>query len=335
MMDLSVIVPVYNVEPYLDACISSLYEQSFDICSFEVILVNDGSTDRSREIVESWKNRYSNIQVIDQKNQGLSVARNEGLLHASGDFICFLDSDDFLYPDTLPVLLEKAKVNNLDILRFDYWVVDEQGTKIYQSPYIHYRESYADRIGDGMFLFEKIYHKEFFAWLSLFKRSFLLDSQVRFAPGMFFEDIEYTFQLSLCAKRTMYVPSCAYGYRQRATSILHTFSKKKAEDVICIVSNLQHYLENPTLSPAFKEIVKQQATQLMVSVLLRIAETAVYSDRQELFELMKKKNVLYLYPDNTPRNFIISTLYNRIGKHVIYFLYPVARLRGYLLRLKS
>lgn len=332
-MNLSVIIPIYNVEQYLDACIKSLYKQSLCLDEFEVILINDGSTDRSLLRAKFWADRYSNIKLIDQDNCGLSVARNRGVSNATGDYVFFLDSDDFLYPNTLSLLIDKAKNNDLDLLRFEYCAVNENDEKLYYSAGVSKRKRFAEQVDDGYFLFEKIYNQEFFACLSLIKRQFLQNFNIHFVEGIFFEDIEYAIKISIVAKRTMYTPIYAYAYRQRPTSILHTFDMKKAEDVISIVCRMQQYLKDQSLSRAFKNIIKQNNTRLIVSVLLRVSET-LNSNRQHFFDLMKKKNISYLYPVYTMRDFTISLLYNLFGKKVVILLDPITRLRMALLRLR-
>ena len=95
----SIVVPVYNVEAYLEKCLDSLVNQNFD--NYEVIIVNDGSTDKSKEIAQRYENKYSNVVLIDQKNKGLGGARNTGIEAVKGEYILFVDSDDYIHPDTL------------------------------------------------------------------------------------------------------------------------------------------------------------------------------------------------------------------------------------------
>lgn len=330
-MDLSIIIPVYNVEPYLEACVASVYRQSLPSERFEVILINDGSTDDSFRLMQKLAAEHPNMRVVDQKNCGLSAVRNRGVRMALGTYVLFVDSDDFLYDNTVIPLLDKAIANKLDVLRFDYWAVDEAGNRLFQSPYLAKRSPYEGQAISGTDLFEKIYNQELFAWLSLIKKDLLLQKDVFFEEGMFFEDIEFSLKVALKASRCMYISSCVYAYRQRPASILHTFSKKKVEDVVAIAESLQQYLKDPSLKKSVKTIIKQIRTHLIVSVLLRISDTPVYKDRRELLELMKKKGIVYLHPVKRRREFIVSMLYNLLGKYVMVVLYPVSRARLYLL----
>lgn len=125
---ISIIVPVYNVEKYLDRCVQSILIQSFK--RFELILVNDGSTDNSFEICQKYRKKDSRVILISQENKGLSAARNTGLNNAHGDYICFIDSDDFIEKDYLKLLLNNLKSNNADISICEYFSSNEKGKNI-------------------------------------------------------------------------------------------------------------------------------------------------------------------------------------------------------------
>ena len=119
-MDLSIIVPIYNVEKYVRTCIESIYKQGLDEKDFEVIIVNDGTTDRSMEVIADIIKQHSNIIVIEQENQGLSVARNKGMAKAKGEYIFMIDSDDFLIDNRVSFLLEKALETKAEVVTAEY-----------------------------------------------------------------------------------------------------------------------------------------------------------------------------------------------------------------------
>lgn len=116
MVKLSIIIPVYNVYKYLDSCLSSVFQQDLSLDNFEVIIVNDGSTDASEEIILRYKNLFSNLIYIKQENQGVSVARNKALAFAKGNYITFVDSDDSIYENTFSAIINRLETLNLDIL---------------------------------------------------------------------------------------------------------------------------------------------------------------------------------------------------------------------------
>ena len=113
---LSIIIPVYKVEEYLAKCLDSVLEQGMDLATYEVIVINDGSPDNSKEIIESYLPNHPNLIFIDQENQGVSVARNKGLDRATGEFILFVDPDDAVFEHSIPPLLQIAQEQQLDIL---------------------------------------------------------------------------------------------------------------------------------------------------------------------------------------------------------------------------
>jgi len=119
-MDISIIVPVYNVEKYVHACLESIYRQHLDEERFEVIIVNDGTKDRSMDVIQDIIKAHTNITVINQENLSLSVARNNGIAAAKGEYILMPDSDDLLIDDSLPPLLDKALETKADLVVADF-----------------------------------------------------------------------------------------------------------------------------------------------------------------------------------------------------------------------
>lgn len=325
-MKLSIIIPVYNVEAYLLECVLSLYQSGLSINDFEVLLINDGSIDNSFQIACELSKKYRNIRILTQENQGLSATRNRGILEAKGDFIFFLDSDDFIYPNVLPILLRKAFENNLDILRFEYWNVTEAGKKKSLSEYINKRKLFEDKIGDGYFLLEKIYNREFYACFSLINRSFLIQSGVKFTQGIYYEDIEFAISLSAFAKRVMYTSKTLYAYRNRATSIVNTFNRKKATDLIMIASRLRRLANYE--EKVISKVLEENVTNLMIFVLLRISEPCLFKERSLLLDLMEKEGLKYLYPQKSLKERLIPILYNIMGRFSIYFLSPMSYIKN-------
>ena len=120
MTKLSIIVPVYNVEKYIRTCVESIFRQGLDESIFEVIIVNDGTKDNSMEMIADIIKTHSNISVIEQENQGLSVARNNGIAAAKGEYIFMPDSDDLLIDNSLPFLLNKATETKADLIVADF-----------------------------------------------------------------------------------------------------------------------------------------------------------------------------------------------------------------------
>jgi exopolysaccharide biosynthesis predicted pyruvyltransferase EpsI/glycosyltransferase involved in cell wall biosynthesis len=205
MEKVSVIIPIYNVEDYLEDCLNSVVFQSLSMV--EIICVNDGSTDKSGEILDRFAQIYDNIRVINQENQGLSCARNCGLKVARGEYVYFLDSDDMLGENVLSEMYEYSKTNNLDILYFDATTVYEN-TKM-QNRFPYYQSAYSRSKSYGVFaqgqelMKEFVDNNEYYAsvCLQLIRRKYLEDKSLSFYPHILHEDELFTFQSMFLAER--------------------------------------------------------------------------------------------------------------------------------------
>jgi glycosyltransferase involved in cell wall biosynthesis len=199
-MKLSIIVPIYNVEPYLSKCIESLLQQDISQHEYEIILVNDGSPDNSKKIIIEYLNQYSNIVFVDQLNQGVSVARNNGIDIAKGDYILFIDPDDYIHVNALKLPLDYAIKNNLDILylkqtsiTLDGKVLSEYDFSKYENQVIQSTDFFRItrdilKIGDGSVAI-------------LIKRSNLNHENLRFPKDVsFLEDSFFLGKLHLIVK---------------------------------------------------------------------------------------------------------------------------------------
>lgn len=221
-MKLSIIVPIYGVAKYLCKCIDSLLSQ--DIMDYEIILVDDGSPDECPEICDEYAVRYPNIiKVIHQSNAGLSAARNAGLAIAQGDYIMYVDSDDYLEPNVLGALMEQVERDQLDVLRFRYQNVRESGEVFMphegmKSDYNNYSSEPTDGLS---FLNERMW-VQCYAWQFILRRELALQEQ--FTPGIYFEDTDWTPRMLLRAKRIASTELMVYNYLWREGSI--TLSQK-------------------------------------------------------------------------------------------------------------
>ena len=220
-MKLSIIVPVYGVAKYLPKCVDSLLAQ--DISNYEIVLVDDGSPDECPQICDEYSTKYSNIKVVHQVNAGLSAARNSGVSIAEGDYILFVDSDDYLQPNTLGTLLEQAEGDDLDVLRFRYQNVRESGEVFvpHEGMKTDYN-NYSSEPTDGLtFLNDRM-------WVQCYVVQFLVKTEIvrqeLFTPCIYFEDTDWTPRMLLRAKRVASTDLVVYNYLWREGSI--TLSQK-------------------------------------------------------------------------------------------------------------
>lgn len=242
-MKLSIIVPIYNVEKYLPKCVDSLLNQDIPQEEYEIILVDDGSQDNCGKIADEYAAKFSNIRVIHQENGGLSVARNTGIDAAKGEYIQFVDSDDYLEPNVLGGIVAKIESDGLDVLRFDYQNVNESH-KVFQpykdiKPFVDLR----DEICDGLtFLIDRLGYA-CYAWQFVIRTGLLKDNALFFKPGIYFEDTEWTPRMLICADSVSSTTTIAYNYLLRAGSITRAVDiekqKKVLEDKISLISSLK------------------------------------------------------------------------------------------------
>lgn len=226
---LSIIVPIYNVEEYLGDCLKSVTSLNLD--DIEIILVNDGSTDKSLSIAESFKALYpEKIILITRINGGLSAARNTGMEHANGEWIAFLDSDDFIDPVAFTKVILYSKSSAADVISFNgYRFIEESGNKL---PLYHKANPFKNKglVSGKDYLSQML--KEGMAntvtvWDKLYRKSSLLKFNLNFIEGLLHEDVPYTFELFLNEIKVEYIEEFVIFYRQRSGSIMNSVSDKK------------------------------------------------------------------------------------------------------------
>lgn len=218
-IEISIIVPIYNVEKYLDECLNSIY--AIKNMKKEVILINDGSTDNSTIIAQKYKNKYSNETIlVNQENSGLSSARNRGLEIASGKYISFIDSDDFIEGKKFKELKKILEEDDLDILI--------SNAQYYPNTKKMHRGVYEGIKSGVEILVEMLKKKDYreVVWKNLYKREFLNENGIRFIEGLLHEDTPFMFECLLKAKKVKYEDITFYNYRKREGSIVSTQTEK-------------------------------------------------------------------------------------------------------------
>lgn len=229
-MRFSIIVPVYNVELYLEQCLESLRTQ--DYSDYEVICVNDGSTDSSRKILTAWETRMPQMRVIDRANGGLSAARNTGLQAATGDYVVFVDSDDWVEASMLSTLAKVTDGN--DMVCFACRRTDNNAHDTLQPEQSGGWEYYNRHA---------LEHREVAfvcVWQRCYRRSFLIENNLCFREGILHEDNEFTPRVCLKAKKVTVTPDVLYNYRVRPGSIMTTRGMKSKESLILIGNELSN-----------------------------------------------------------------------------------------------
>lgn len=238
----SVIIPVFNVEAYLKECLDSIINQTFS--NIEIICVDDGSTDSSADILKEYSTRDNRITIITKENGGLSSARNAGIDIANGEYITFLDSDDYLETNAIQQLYDKASSEQLDILVFcgkpfcekDFTTTQKDIYSLCPTPLIE------TMTGPDFFINSFKYKNHIgTAPLKLFRTAFLKENKIRFIEGILHEDEPFYYEAILAAKRVAKIPEQFYMRRYHAGSI--TTCEKNSKHVIGKLTGISRILE--------------------------------------------------------------------------------------------
>lgn len=248
---ISIIVPTYNVEKYIRTCIESILAQTYR--NVEVIIVNDGSTDQSLAVISDLICSHHNVKVINQKNQGLSVARNTGIDVATGKYITFVDADDKIMPGFVSSLYQIADKTGADIVRGSFRDFNGNIPK-YWVPDFNVPTNCGTIVLD-QFLSSNI---SFVVWSSIYRLDFINSNHIRFTPGIIFEDVDFTTRAYMLAKLVATSPEPNYAYRiHRQGSILTTDNAQKMS------------LSEEKIISQFISMLKHEESDVLCSLILK------------------------------------------------------------------
>lgn len=236
---ISIIVPIYNVEQYLSKCIDSILNQTFK--DFELILINDGSIDKCGEICDNYSLIDNRITVVHQANSGVSSARNVGIDYARGDYIAFVDPDDYIHEKMYENLYNAATENNVDIVICNFSLVNEQTGDLMDSKPT--TKGLSERKISGLECLGEFYNCDDYyilPWNKLYKKT--LFNKIRFPQGLIYEDEYIAHKVFFIAKNVMCLSECYYYYLQRKASILGGSSNiKKADKLLAKLDRIKFY----------------------------------------------------------------------------------------------
>ena len=289
-MKFSVVIPVYKVEKYLDMCVQSVIEQTYS--DLEVILVDDGSPDQSGLMCDQWAEKDSRIRVVHQENGGLSAARNTGIRHASGDYILFLDSDDWWENNTvLETVATYLEHTSVDVVNFNY---RKSYDGVLQSPY--FDEMLPTSPGPESL--SQIVQGD--RWVNgacnkAFSRKMLTDNEIYFRLGITSEDIDWTLRVALNAKTFAFVNVCVFVYRQHSASISHSVAPKNVRMLCDNVRTCVRLLE--THSKEKTEALQPYVAYQYGTLIYNVA-TLSGADRKLFMKDVKQMKYLLACSDN-------------------------------------
>lgn len=248
MTAISILVPVYNVERYLNQCLNSILQQTFR--DFEVICINDGSTDHSLEIIKSFIAKDKRFKLIDKINTGYGHSMNQGLSQCHGEYISIIESDDYIQPDMLERLYTVAKENNLDVARCNYYIFSKFSKKL-NNDYI--RDILANKVLKPLDHI-KIFYQPPSIWVNLYKREFIDKYKIRFleTAGASFQDTSFVFKVYALCKRFMFINEALLYYRiDNDGSSINNKSK-----AFCVCDEYQEILKFTKVHPQIYDKIK-------------------------------------------------------------------------------
>lgn len=329
-MKLSCIVPVYNVEKYLRQCVESILSQTFD--DYEIILVDDGSPDSCPKMCDDFKSAYPDvIKVVHKENGGLASARNAGLDVARGEYIFFIDSDDYLGSDSMNELYKKAVEFDADVLQTTYISVKEDGTEIYHSPLRFDKETvYSKSDMQYEICFSNKKNRVIFVWRNLFKRDMLNKYNIRFEESLrMIEDAPFNTLALLKSERFVAVDIPVYRYRYRDDSLQRQKYVKDYDKILELQRDikLKYYTENCTPQKEFYEDLAEHTVKNMFPLLISNLYKNKVEDRYSVLKRIGNSEMMRRsFKDYDINEFKSKSLDWWMTWCMKYRLYPLANL---------
>ena len=317
MCNLSFIVPVYKVAPYLCKCVDSLLAQDYE--DYEIILVDDGSPDECPQICDSYADIYDNIRVVHRENGGLSAARNSGLEVAKGEYVCFVDSDDYWEENVLVDIMNQVTREQLDVLRFDYHDVNEK-YEVFEPNKTPRKVDKSSDIVDGETYLNTRMGYACYAWQWIIRRSLIyndgmsrtnvlnepraLNDVCLFTEGIHFEDVDWMPRMMLRAERVNSTQTVVYNYLHRLGSITMTGGnkekmRKNLDDEIMVIQNLVHLHETNPKCLWLRNMYSDMASGVLTTVAMHF-----YDDRKGYIRKLRELHVFPLKIADQGRTYV-------------------------------
>lgn len=276
---LSIIIPFYNVEEYFERCLNSIFSQNVLSEHFEVVAINDGSTDRSLEIAQKIATQQSNLIVVSQENKGQSAARNYGVRLAHGKYIWYVDSDDWIEEGCLQLIIPLLKGSDIDLFNFGHknWYDGKLTTVPYKTDEM------------GIMCVEHFY-----------KRSFLIDNGICFVEGIYHEDLEYSPRVCYLAVKQQSLDISPYIVYKRPQSTTTGYNPKKAFDLLVVARSLAQFAQKHRIKNAkFIYVIALALNDSLQNVYMFKMDKAnerklnmAFYDNRDLFIYLKRSNLL-------------------------------------------
>ena len=305
-MRLSIVVNMYNTASFLPRCLDTLLDQDIPADSYEIILVDDGSTDNSLELAQEYAAKSTSdatmptIRVEHHANKGLAGARNTGLKAATGKYLCFVDPDDYIKNQSLSALLNQMDEENLDVLRFNYQKVDEEGNYLADSE-MESSFDYSSKIMSGIEFMQDRLTTSCYVWAYIYRRELIIENDIYFDESCYFDDVPWLPRVLPLATRMNIINKRHLYYTQRKGSLVHTVNSTAVKRKIDGQMKLLQILHDHKPNLRIKDWYNRMYTHLVVSILTTVANN-LYSMRNEYIDRIKEYNLFPLSPDKMLKN---------------------------------
>ena len=298
---ISLIIPMYNVEKYIGRCLYSCITQDLPLTEYEIIVINDGSSDNSLIEAQKIKNQCSNIKIVTQNNSGLSAARNKGLSLASGKYIWFIDSDDWIAENCLKRIYDILEAGNLDVLRIGWHLIDFKGK-------VHHEllSKRSNDIFSGIDYVNNVLGTVLYACSFIYKNKFLKKRDFQFVEGMLYEDVEFNTKVLIEANRIQTISDVCYNYFIRDNSISKRVDEKALNDVCKLIIILQERKRSLQIcSGYFNRLINDFICWGLI--LLSTGEKCL---QKRYLHFLMENHITHIKIGKSKKNFITTILFN-------------------------
>ena len=294
MAKVSVIIPAYNVKKYLSRCLDSVVSQTYK--DLEIICINDGSTDKTQDVIEKYAQFDNRIIAISTGHEGVAHARNLGIKIANGKYIIFVDSDDYI----ASIMVEEL-VNYIEKTKAEVVISDHASSNfrrdLFKSAYIHYKQldcvDTADIIPIDKDNLSNYLNLVATCWNKIFSSEFLKSKSIKFPSGIMYEDVIFWAKVFLNAQKMCYVPKAYYFYRRNRTGSLMSLSDEHAFDIITVHNMLQELFIKYNMYDKIKNILDYIKIRDFIIKILTLEEP--YKER--FFNMVKTLNIEVNYEE--------------------------------------
>lgn len=307
LLKLSIIVPVYNVESYIRDCLNSIFRQNLKEDEFEVIIINDGTEDNSMIVIADIISLHHNIIIVNQENQGSSVAWNKGIAIANGEYILFVDADDLLIERRLKLLLQKAIETKADIIVPEFIEIDDEDITESMVAFLtdhHHPLSFQETTGEEMLLMD-LHPSECFVWRKLYKKEFLVQNHLSFVPGIHFQDIPFTTECYIVAGKCFKASQLFYIYRKRIYPVTREFRVKKSCENTIAIAKTWELIPRYQLIGAIKEKLQDNVFTNFVNFSIRVSRISKdFKEREFVFNRLRENAPDLYFSNNVMQKFV-------------------------------